>query len=293
MQTVIMSGVSSFTGYWFAKELKEAGVETIGTLTREINEYTGLERARIELLQARGVVIRDQLPTQSKKYLELLDSFDRPTLALHGAPTAATKNADYVRTISEIYATIPELFFELKQKKGSVIVTESAYQYLNKSVSRDYGIAKAVLSEIYTGYAEKLGLDISRFVIGNPFGPLQGGRLASYIMECLSKQHKVELKKPDDIQNNQLIFPLAREYSALAQSNPKLRPRTLVPIQYVETNRQFLRRLTLGFKEYQKLIAPKPEAIDAPEIYLPLRDGDFKKIYSQPADWKIYFEQTL
>ena len=49
---VLLTGASSFTGYWFAKSLSEAGHEVVAPLRSSFSSYIDVVRAeRVRLLQ--------------------------------------------------------------------------------------------------------------------------------------------------------------------------------------------------------------------------------------------------
>ena len=49
---ILFTGISSFTGYWFAKELSEKGHEIIATLTKDsLDDYEGIRKERLLHLQ--------------------------------------------------------------------------------------------------------------------------------------------------------------------------------------------------------------------------------------------------
>ena len=67
---VILTGVSSFTGCWFANELSSQGFEVICPLPRKIEDYTGIKKTRLDFVRTK-VSILFNCPLGSTDFLEL------------------------------------------------------------------------------------------------------------------------------------------------------------------------------------------------------------------------------
>ena len=81
--SVLLTGVSSFTGFWFAQKLYEEGFKVVCPLPRKENDYNDLKLQRLELLN-RHVNLIYECPYGSAKFLSLCeDHYD--VLCLHGA----------------------------------------------------------------------------------------------------------------------------------------------------------------------------------------------------------------
>ena len=50
---ILFSGASTFTGYWFAKTLVEAGHEVLATLTQDAGSNEGIRTSRLHMLKVK------------------------------------------------------------------------------------------------------------------------------------------------------------------------------------------------------------------------------------------------
>ncbi len=48
---ILITGGSSFTGYWFIKELSSAGHKVYATFTKKLDDYTGIRKLRVDELK--------------------------------------------------------------------------------------------------------------------------------------------------------------------------------------------------------------------------------------------------
>ena len=47
---ILLTGVSSFTGFWFANELSNKGHDVIATFTKDsVDDYEGIRKQRVSL----------------------------------------------------------------------------------------------------------------------------------------------------------------------------------------------------------------------------------------------------
>ena len=69
---ILLTGASSFTGYWFARTLQARGHEVIAPLRAHRMSYTGIRGERVADLAKRGVALLDEVPFGSQKFLELV-----------------------------------------------------------------------------------------------------------------------------------------------------------------------------------------------------------------------------
>jgi nucleoside-diphosphate-sugar epimerase len=70
---ILLTGISSFTGFWFARNLVAKGHEVIGTLSGPLERYSGLRARRIEPLKSICNLVTD-VPFGSDAFLRLVSS---------------------------------------------------------------------------------------------------------------------------------------------------------------------------------------------------------------------------
>src|ERR1700688_5017521 len=92
---VLFTGGSSFTGYWFAKQLAAAGYDVVVLFRRQPHEYSdALRRSRVEALAqfcrpVFGVSFGDG------KFFELINSNNWDLLCHHAADVTNYRSADF------------------------------------------------------------------------------------------------------------------------------------------------------------------------------------------------------
>ena len=89
---VLVTGVTSFTGCWFAEALAETGAKVVATTRRAIESYSPIERARLDKAKASGVDLVTGIAFGDPEFLALLREgghFD--LLCHHGADVVAVE----------------------------------------------------------------------------------------------------------------------------------------------------------------------------------------------------------
>jgi UDP-glucose 4-epimerase len=92
---IIFTGGSSFTGYWFIKELASEGHEVVAIFRRQLNEYPDdLRRKRIDALAG---ICRAVFGSSfgDDRFLTLIRKGSWDLLCHHGAEVANYKSADF------------------------------------------------------------------------------------------------------------------------------------------------------------------------------------------------------
>ena len=236
-RSVLLTGVSSFTGFWFAQKLYEEGFKVVCPLPRKGNEYDDLKLNRLELLNSQVSLIYE-CPYGSAKFLNLCeDHYD--VLCLHGAYVWGYSSDRFPLThaLSENLKS-SEKVLETLFSKGCrrVIWTSSVFEdavNLNDTRSSKpdwyrYALSKylsySAMSELCRGY----GLEFSRLVITNPFGPFEDKKLSYHLINSfLNKEKEFTIKTPHYVRDMIHVQNLAEIYSKIIISKeciPEIRP---------------------------------------------------------------------
>src|SRR5512138_529126 len=92
---ILFTGISSFTGCWFARALAAEGHEVVGALRGSVAQYEGVRRERVKsLLSACRLV--EQAPFGAGAFMQLLrESGPWDLLCHHAAETGNYRSLDF------------------------------------------------------------------------------------------------------------------------------------------------------------------------------------------------------
>jgi len=253
---VLLTGVSSFTGFWFCRALVEAGHEVVGTLTRSVAAYDGIRAQRVARL-ADSCRLVPECRFGSERFLALAaDDGPWDCLAHHAALVAGYRNPDfdYLAAASANTHNIESVLSALTRAGCSrVIATGSVFEADEgrgdgalTAFSR-YGLSKTLTWNVLRFFATKAGFSIGKFVICNPFGPFEEERFVSYLFRCWFSGETPEIRTPLYVRDNIHVSLLARTYVRFVEesvaSDGVTPERRVCPSQYAETMGDFAKRV--------------------------------------------------
>jgi nucleoside-diphosphate-sugar epimerase len=215
---ILFTGASSFTGYWFVRALSQAGHEVTAVFQKSPLEYEGLRKERVNRLvpychQEFGVSFGDDL------FLELLQNpYD---LVCHHAADVTNYRSPEFDPVQALVRNTHNGIEVLRQMvvsgcrrfllTGSVFEQREGKGTEQRAIS-PYGLSKGMTSDYFKYYCEREGVQLSKFVIPNPFGPLEEDRFTSYLAETWLKGEVAEIKYPDYVRDNIHVSLLAEAY---------------------------------------------------------------------------------
>ena len=125
-----------------------------------------------------------------------------------------------------------------------------------------YGLSKHLSFEVCRIEAERLGLFADKFVIPNPFGPLEEARFTSYLAREWLAGRTPTVRTPAYIRDNIHVSLLARAYVYFVTERPKV-PGTAraCPSGYVESQGDFARRVARAVARRLGILTP----VETPE----------------------------
>src|SRR5271165_6126319 len=91
---ILITGASSFTGYWFIKALSEGGHRVTAPLRGRLASYDGVRRERTRRLAGIATVV-ENCPFGSEAFLGLAGSQRWDVLAHHAAATGNYRSLDF------------------------------------------------------------------------------------------------------------------------------------------------------------------------------------------------------
>ena len=225
---ILLTGASSFTGYWFAKKLAEAGHEVHAPLRRSQEEYMGSRAERL----INSCELSYNTLFGSSRFLDLIRAEGPFDLLCHHA--AEVK--DYRSPTFDVQAAVAANTHQLPRAlellgDAHVVLTGTIFE---PDITA-YGRSKGLTTQIFREQCPSL----SHFVIPNPFGPFEEPRFSAYLVREWAAGRTAQVKTPAYIRDNIHVSLLADAYVNHVE---KPAPTDLSPSGYVESIGEFTAR---------------------------------------------------
>lgn len=248
---VLLTGASSFTGYWFAKTLHSKGHEVVAPLRAPKDSYTGLRGERVRDLEQRGVTLLGGIPFGSPSFLTLVGK-GADALCHHAAFVENYKSLDFDLMMAlESNTCQVKAIFQKASESGikTVIHTGSVFEQgegCGETPLRafsPYGLSKGLTHQILQYWADSFEVPLVKFVIPNPFGPYEEPRFCDYLLKCWYKGETAIVKTPAYVRDNIHVSLLALVYADFIERKTKdSNLKKLGPSGYIETQGAFALR---------------------------------------------------
>jgi nucleoside-diphosphate-sugar epimerase len=235
MQTVIVTGISSFVGMHLARRFAREGFRVVGTLGRPRATYGGIQSARLHALD--GAVTFADLDLTDEAAIERLLATERPSLFVHHAGYAeayASLDYDEAKGFAINVAPLTHLYRRLSGTGCGVIVTGSGAEYsTSENANREddpcwpdmpYGLSKLAGTLRARQLAERFGVPtrVARLYI--PFGPFDNpGKLLAQVMDGLRGGRPIDLSSCTQMRDFLGVTDLCDAYIALQRDMPRTR----------------------------------------------------------------------
>jgi UDP-glucose 4-epimerase len=247
---ILMTGASSFTGYWFAKTLAEKGNQLTLTFTRSRTAYSGLRGQRVELLEKLpAVTCLWNYSFGTEEFLALLDrKFE--VICHHGAFVEDYKSLsfDVGRAVNENTNQCQEFMIRTKQAGVNKIVLTGSVFEANEGIGSlplvafsPYGLSKTFTWETFRYWAWKQHIPLTKFVIPNPFGPYEEPRFCNYLVQNWAKGITPSVKTPDYVRDNIHADLLASTYALVVEQKTD-GIATINPSGYASSQKEFTQK---------------------------------------------------
>jgi UDP-glucose 4-epimerase len=251
LMRILLTGGSSFTGSWFAQTLASRGHQVTAVIQRDADDYDDGRAARLAFMTKAGVELAPKVTFGREAFMSLIEQgFD--VLCHHAADVTNYRSMDF-----DISAAVSANTLNLKSviERGkdsgirSIVLTGSVFEP-DEGVGEPpleafspYGLSKALTWQIFEYWADICDLQIGKFVIPNPFGPLEEPRFCAYLMRCWANGECAEVKTPNYIRDNIPIDLLAQSYVGFVEGSVLEGARCKVnPSGYVESQGAFAQR---------------------------------------------------
>lgn len=250
---ILFTGASSFTGYWFVKELAAAGHKLVMTFRRETDQYDSVRRTRVEMASKAGrTVFRCKFGDE--KLMQLIQQEQGwDLLCHHAAEVSNYKSADF-----DVSAAVQNNTFNARKVLaalaangcGTVLLTGSVFE-AGEGAGSDglpafspYGLSKTLTAQTFVYYARAQRMGLGKFVIPNPFGPYEEPRFVNYLVRSWYEGKTPTVHTPAYVRDNIHVSLLARAYADFAGALPATSGfQKLNPSGYVESQGSFALRV--------------------------------------------------
>lgn len=251
---VLFTGISSFTGFWFAKTLARNGHEVVGALSGEMERYAGMRARRVEQLKSVCQLV-PAAPFGSEAFLRIARDQGRWDLLCHHAAEVTNYRSPEFDVQRALEANTLNLRQVLAALQGNglraVVLTGSVFENdegLGNQPLRafsPYGLSKGLTWQVFRYYCLQAEIPLAKFVIPNPFGPFEEERFTAYLMRSWIAKKVAAIKTPDYVRDNIPVDLLAEVYLRFAGqvATQPVPQRRVNPSAYIESQGAFAQRV--------------------------------------------------
>lgn len=223
---ILFTGASSFTGYWFVQELAAAGHQVVATFRQPLDAYTDVRGERVRALRDRcepvvGCAFGDA------SFLDLVRRRPFDLLCHHAADVTNYKSPDFdfQEALLNNTRALPAVLGALREQGcRRVVLTGSVFEAGEGAGSEGlpafspYGLSKGLTAGAFEYFARVHDLHLGKFVIPNPFGPLEDPRFTAYLVKNWFSGATPSVNTPAYVRDNIHVSLLAKAYAAFATS---------------------------------------------------------------------------
>ena len=242
---LILTGGSSFTGFWFARALVEAGHELIVTLSGHTTHYEGTRAGRVGKMREYCEVVFDA-PFGSDNFLTAIArSGGLDVLCHHWSYVQAYSSPkfDPISASAMNVLRVVDVLRAFRRVGGRAMVLTGTVTELNEGAGTlplrafwPYSLSKTVTAILCAAYCESENVSFRKFVIPNPFGPFEEPRFTDYLLRNWFANSSARVKTPLYVRDNIHVNLLSKAYAAFATGAQAQRDR-FAPSGYVENER--------------------------------------------------------
>lgn len=289
--SILFTGASSFTGYWFVRALALQGHRVVAPLRRTCGDYEALGGARAERVKllAQYVAAVEDCPLGSTSFLQLCADEKFDLFCHHAAVVGDYKSAqfDVEAAVASNTHRLEEALMMLKTGGArAMLLTGSSFEAgMGEGTPpldafSPYAISKTRTAEIAAMLCQKLGLTFGRYIIPNVFGPLQEPRFYDHILQSWAKGETVTLTAPNLVRDHVPVDLLALFYVSYAEQVVEgAAPLLCLPSCYAEAMDKFAERLANEMRKRTDLACAFKQANKIQSFYAEPE----KRINTMPA----------
>ena len=217
--TIVITGISSFIGINLLEFMSNIGYNVVGTISKNLNEYSGISRSRIEYALSKNVELKKLNLLLSAEITEFVGTV-KPEYWIHHAGWASnygSLNYDLKIAHDINVLSLEPLFRSFKQINGfkGIVITGSSTEYSNTDLACNeedacypetpYGLSKLTetIRAMQLSYYYNIPTRIARVFI--PYGRFDNpAKLIPSVVNSLMLGQKIELTECE--QERDFIF---------------------------------------------------------------------------------------
>lgn len=247
---VLLTGASSFTGFWFARELSRQGASVTACFTRGPSAYEGVQAERIAQLDG-ACEFAWQTRFGDPSFVARVGAASWDAVCVHGAYVRDYRSEDFPVAAAledNTHGLRGVLQAARRAGVGKIVLTGSVFEAgegMGEAPLRafsPYGLSKTLTAEVFRFWCDRIGLALAKFVIPNPFGPYEEPRFTQYLVTTWARGETAVVRTPDYVRDNIPVSLLARSYARFVGRTPAAPFESLGPSWYVESQGAFARR---------------------------------------------------
>ena len=239
---ILLTGASSFTGYWFVRALSEGGHRVTAPLRGPLATYDGVRGERTRRLVGIATVV-ENCPFGSEAFLSLADSQRWDVMAHHATATANYRSLDFdllgavaenTRSLATMLPGLADRGLKAVVLTGSLFEQDEGVGNAPMAAFSPYGLSKGLTAQVFRYWCGAYGVPLAKFVVPNPFGPFEEARFCQYVIRSWLTGETPIVRMPRYVRDNIHVDLLARIYAdfvgkvvangAALQLNPSLYP---------------------------------------------------------------------
>jgi UDP-glucose 4-epimerase len=255
---ILLTGASSFTGFWFAHALSAAGHHVVAPLRRSVAEYVdGVRAERVKRLAAVAEIV-EHCAFGGDHFLDVARASGYDLLCHHAARVGDYRNPDFdvAEALAENTANLRSVLATLTAGGLSGVVLTGTFFEQDEGAGdlplvafSPYGLSKSVTAAVVKFHCWQIRLPYYKFVIPHPFGPLEEPRFGAYLARTWKSGKVARVNTPDYIRDNIHVDLLAAAYvKFVGQTAAKVSNAKLNPSGYVETQGSFAHRFAAAMR---------------------------------------------
>jgi UDP-glucose 4-epimerase len=262
---ILLTGGSSFTGFWFIRELAAAGHAVTAVFRRRAEDYPDKVRRQRVALASKASRPSYGCSFGDARFLALIRDEGWDLLCHHGADVTNYKSPDFdaVAALRNNTHNLPAVL-EALMATGChrLLLTGSVFEGGEGAGSQGlpdfspYGLSKALTAQVFRFFCARAGVGLGKFVIPNPFGPYEEARFTSYLMKNWQAGATPACSQPSYVRDNIHASLLAKVYARFAEEFPAAGFTRINPSGYVESQGAFTLRVAQEMRSRLGLPCP-------------------------------------
>jgi UDP-glucose 4-epimerase len=254
---VLLTGASSFTGYWFALKLGAAGFEVTAPLRGTPARYSGVRRERVQRLSD-VVELIPNCPFGGPQFMDMVDKRSFDVLCHHAARVTDYRSLDFdvLGAVADNTNNVRSVFERMLMRQLRAIVFTGSVFEANEGAGdlpcrafSPYGLSKGLTWDIFRHWAIHYRVPLGKFLIANPFGPFEEPRFCAYLIKTWRQGEAAQVRTPSYLRDNIHVDLLALEYVKFVRRTIEHGiSEKFGPIGYAESQGEFTQRFAAAMR---------------------------------------------